>query len=178
MDGEKYKRCIDALANGEDVRWNEFESNALQIRSPSSPKSLEKSLLAIREGAAGLTKTREMILSRVPESGDYHRFKKGKISIHDLAYLSAATGHEFSLFRGKNEDMLFHGTTYACDVEEDIAEELIRRGYEWIAHSHIDMGNLISSIADRETLRKLNQQKSIIIGPTGKEIEFYQSEFY
>lgn len=177
MDGEKYKRWLDALERGEDVRWKEFESNALQIRSPSSPKSLEKSLLAIREGTAGLTKTREVILSRVPESGSYHRFNKNKISIHDLAYLSAATGHEFSLFRGKNEDILFHGTTYACDIEENIAEELISRGYKWIAHSHIDMGNLTPSIADRETLRKLNQQKSIIIGPTGKEIEYYQNEF-
>ena len=27
MDGDKYKRWIDALANGEDVRWNEFESD-------------------------------------------------------------------------------------------------------------------------------------------------------
>ena len=26
MDSDKYKRWIDALANGEDVRWNEFES--------------------------------------------------------------------------------------------------------------------------------------------------------
>ena len=26
MDGDKYKRWIDALANGEDVRWNEFEA--------------------------------------------------------------------------------------------------------------------------------------------------------
>ena len=26
MDGEKYKRWIDALENGEDVRWNEFEN--------------------------------------------------------------------------------------------------------------------------------------------------------
>lgn len=27
MDSDKYKRWIDALANGEDVRWNEFEQN-------------------------------------------------------------------------------------------------------------------------------------------------------
>lgn len=27
MDGEKYKRWLDALERGEDVRWNEFEAN-------------------------------------------------------------------------------------------------------------------------------------------------------
>ena len=31
----------------------------------------------------------------------------GKISNHDLAYLSAAEGHEFALFRSKTKDWLF-----------------------------------------------------------------------
>lgn len=29
MDGDKYKRWIEALANGEDVRWDEFESESI-----------------------------------------------------------------------------------------------------------------------------------------------------
>ena len=37
MDSDKYKRWIDALANGEDVRWNEFEAgNAEKERLYSS----------------------------------------------------------------------------------------------------------------------------------------------
>lgn len=40
MDSDKYKRWIDALANGEDVRWNEFEaddkSNKMSVSDDSS----------------------------------------------------------------------------------------------------------------------------------------------
>lgn len=35
MNSDKYKRWIDALANGEDVRWNEFEADEEQITSNS-----------------------------------------------------------------------------------------------------------------------------------------------
>ena len=34
MDSDKYKRWIDALANGEDVRWNEFEAENDRPRQP------------------------------------------------------------------------------------------------------------------------------------------------
>ena len=33
MDSDKYKRWIDALANGEDVRWNEFEAGPMDVES-------------------------------------------------------------------------------------------------------------------------------------------------
>ena len=186
-DEATYQAWLESGAAKAGVPYGEFEKRrntnqsafgqGLQIRSPASPKSLERSLKSIRAGNAGLSKARKEILSRVPESGDYYRFPKGKISVHDLAYLSAATRDEFSLFRGKNEDLLFHGTTYSCDISAEMTEELINRGYEWIVHSHVDFGNLIESQEDRDTLRKLKQSKSIIIGPTGKEIEFCQSEF-
>ena len=117
------------------------------------------------------------ILDRLPNSGDYYRFDKNKISIHDLAYLSAYTGHEFSLFRGKREDILFHGELRHCNIKRELAEELIRKGYKWIAHSHLDIGKLVASLDDRNTLRVFGQKQSIIIGPTGKEITFGQSEF-
>lgn len=49
--------------------------------------------------------------------------------------------------------------------------------YEWVAHSHVDGGNLAASKEDRDTLRRLNQKKSIIVGLDGEETEFYQSVF-
>ncbi|MDO4803875.1 MAG: minor capsid protein [Lachnospiraceae bacterium] len=33
MDSDKYKRWIEALANGEDVRWNEFEAGPMDVES-------------------------------------------------------------------------------------------------------------------------------------------------
>ena len=37
MDSDKYKRWIDALANGEDVRWNEFEAEDIQPIPTGAP---------------------------------------------------------------------------------------------------------------------------------------------
>ena len=94
-----------------------------------------------------------------------------------MAYLSAATRNEFALFRSKREDILIRGNSRACDIIGDLGEEILSRKYEWVAHSHVDGGNLTASAADRETLRKLGQRKSIIVGIDGEEIEFYQSPF-
>ena len=91
--------------------------------------------------------------------------------------MSAATGHEFALFRSKREDILFRGNSKACDVTGDIGIEIIERGYEWIAHSHVDGGQLVASVADRETLRRLGQKRSLLVGINGEEIYFTQSPF-
>lgn len=41
MDGEKYKRWLDALERGEDVRWKEFEANEERVYT-GIPKSWRK----------------------------------------------------------------------------------------------------------------------------------------
>lgn len=43
MDSDKYKRWIDALANGEDVRWNEFEADEDKITINSGREQYYKS---------------------------------------------------------------------------------------------------------------------------------------
>ena len=42
MDGEKYKRWLDALERGEDVRWNEFESRVVQTQKKTMAQGDEK----------------------------------------------------------------------------------------------------------------------------------------
>ena len=135
-----------------------LDSKALMIASPSSSQSLQKSLKAIKEGKAGLSKARMAILKRVPKSSDSHKFPRGKISVHDLAYLTAETGHEFSLFRGKHFDILVHGDIRSCNVDGALADTLLKEGYVWIAHSHADLGKLIPSPEDRRTLARFNQE--------------------
>lgn len=44
MDGDKYKRWIDALANGEDVRWDEFEAKKIfPLSSNPSTNDVDRS---------------------------------------------------------------------------------------------------------------------------------------
>ena len=42
MDSDKYKRWIDALANGEDVRWDEFEPGRESPQAPGGLKLTEQ----------------------------------------------------------------------------------------------------------------------------------------
>jgi SPP1 gp7 family putative phage head morphogenesis protein len=173
-DSDEYEAWLDYLDNGgTTVEWN----RRIQIEAPGSTKSYKRSLQDIARGKAGLDKRRQNILSRLPNSGDYHRFEREYLYTRDLAYLSAATGNEFALFRSKHEDILIRGDKRTCNIVGELGDEIIERKYEWIAHSHVDGGNLAASLADMETLKLLGQLHSIIVGLDGEEVEFYQSPF-
>ena len=88
----------------------------------SSSSSMRKSLEAIRNGEAGLTDYRKNLLNRVPCSNDWAAFEKDSVSTKDIAYLSAATGHEFALLRGKKKDIVFHGVERHCNFNDDLLE--------------------------------------------------------
>ena len=173
-DDAEYEAWLDFLDKGGTTE--EWERR-LQINQPGSPQSYRRSLKQIAEGKAGLSKRRKNILARIQNTGEYHRYKREEISTRDLAYLSAATGHEFALFRSKREDILIRGNSRACDIVGELGEEILNKHYKWVAHSHVDGGFLTASLADRETLRKLGQKSSIIVGINGEEREFFQSEF-
>ena len=173
-DSDEYEAWLDHLASGGTTQtWEQ----RLKIRLAGSPKSYKRSLMDIAAGKAGLNQHRQNMLKKLQNSGDYARYEIDSITIRDLAYLSAATKNEFALFRSKREDIVIRGNSRACDIAGDLGEEILSRKYEWVAHSHVDGGNLTASAADRETLRKLGQRKSIIVGIDGEEIEFYQSPF-
>ena len=149
----------------------------IKIKSPGSSDSFKKSLRDIEAGKAGLDKRRQKIVERLKSSGDYHKFEKNSIILRDLAYLSASEGVEFALFRSKDNDILIRGNTNSCNIIGELGEEIIKHKYEWVAHSHIDRGLLVPSEADRQTLKRLGQKKSKLIGINGEEIEFTSDIF-
>ena len=69
------------------------------------------------------------------------------------------------------------GDSRSCNVGGKLGDEIINKHYERVAHSHVDGGPLNASVEDRETLHKLKQSKSIIVGIDGEEIIFKQSLF-
>ena len=173
-DDTEYEAWLDFLDKGGTTE--EWERR-LQINQPGSPQSYRRSLSGIVAGRAGLDERRKSILSRLPKTGEWHKFERNSISTRDLAYLSAATGHEFALFRSKRADILIRGDNRACNVVGKLGEEILGHKYEWVAHSHVDMGRLTASTGDRDTLRRLGQNSSIIVGIDGEEAVFYQSVF-
>lgn len=173
-DSEDYNGWLDYLdKGGTTISWE----NRLKINFAGNTKSYKRSLLDIAEGKAGLNKKRQNMLNRLNNSGDSYRCTKDTITNRDLAYLSAATKNEFALFRSKSEDIIIRGTSKSCDVIGELAEEILNKKYEWIAHTHVDKGILTPSQEDRETLKRLGQKKSILIGIDGEEVIFYVSPF-
>lgn len=144
----------------------------------SSTESMRISLKAVREGTAGLNKHRKKLLERVPESGNWARFSKNSITLKDIAFLSAAVQHEFALLRGKQEDILFHGVALHCFFDDELIKLLKEHKFELIAHTHPDWDAIIPSQNDRNFLKVIGQERSIIVSSmTGKERAFGRSIF-
>lgn len=143
-----------------------------------STKSTQISLESIRNGDAGLNAHRQKMLGRVPETGDWARFRLNTIELIDLAYLTAMTGHEFALLRGKREDVLFHGAPAECNFIGALEEMLKSRQLELLGHSHPGEPDPEPSPADREVIRKIGQARSTVIsGMTGRTKEFTSDPF-
>lgn len=144
----------------------------------SSAHSMEISLQGIKNGTAGLNKHRQHLLSKVPVSNEWFCFPKNSITVKDIAYLSAKTGHEFALIRGKSDDILFHGMKYCCNISGPLVNLLKTGQLRLIAHSHPAEYIPVPSINDRKVLELINQKESIIISAiTGKEISFSANRF-
>ena len=143
-----------------------------------SLRSTQISLESIREGNAGLNAHRQSMLDRVPEIGDSAIFKYESLELIDLAYLTAKTGHEFAILRGKDMDILFHGDSYHCEFQETLVDMMMTHKLRIIGHSHPGEDDPIPSPADRMALKTIGQKKSIVVsGRTGREKEFGQSPF-
>ena len=144
----------------------------------ASTASMRTSLEAIRNGDAGLNEKRKLMLQRVPDPGDWAAFRLNHICNKDLAYLSAATHNEFALIRGKDLDILFHGTLGECAIPEDIIAALKTGKYTLVCHSHPDYEMIIPSAEDRYFLKCIGQKESTIISYITGEEQRFSIDFY
>lgn len=96
----------------------------------------------------------------------------------DLAYLTAKTGREFAILRGKSEDILFHGESLQCAFDDILVEMLLCKRLFIFGHSHPGEDMPIPSPQDRQTLKQIGQPDSkLISGRTGIEITFTMDLF-
>ena len=139
----------------------------------ASTKSFQISLASVREHHDGLNQHRSELFNRLPKVGDWGKFPVDSITMKDLAYLTAYTGHEFALLRGKREDILFHGERTRCRFDDILVDMLMSGKLLLVGHSHPGEEMPVPSPDDRETLRKIGQKKSkLISGYSGIEVEF------
>ncbi|MBR6230245.1 MAG: hypothetical protein IKQ97_10950 [Eubacterium sp.] len=146
--------------------------------SLASSRSTRVSLAGVRVGRYDLNEHRQKLLSRVPKSGNYVLLEKDSLEIMDLAYLTAKTKDEFAILRGKNEDVLFHGTSMSCRFTGELEEGLRTHKYELVCHSHPGEDEPEPSPEDRTLLRKIGQRSSMVISArTGRISEFTEEPF-
>lgn len=118
------------------------------------------------------------MLNRAPCSGDWAKFPLDHLTMKDLAYLTAKTGHEFAILRGKSEDILFHGENTRCTFDDILVEMLLSNRLRIYGHSHPGEDVPTPSPQDRDTLTLTGQPCSkLISGRTGTEITFTASLF-
>lgn len=174
-----HHKCESLIQQPEDLI-----TRSEDIRGLSSPLASEEStrisLQYIREQRDGLNKHRESLLSRVPERDSWAVFTLHSIEDKDLAYLSAATGDEFALLRGKNQDILYRGDSLHCRIEKDELLMNLLEGHKICleCHSHPDFGTIVPSQDDRNFIASFGQKTSRIVSSyTGKVITFNANRF-
>lgn len=170
-------------AEGEESRSNDKlqkDSNGGLSSPLASEESTRISLEFVRQGKAGLNRHRQYLLNRVSDRDTYASFPLNTIEYKDLAYLSAETGDEFALLRGKNEDILYHGTQLHCHIENSDTLMALLLSHKLVLeiHSHPDYGRITPSFEDRMFLKTIGQRKSKIISSyTGQIHEFSSDRF-
>lgn len=138
-----------------------------------STHSFRTSLEHLRAGTAGLDDRKQTMLDRVPNPGDWAYFQLEHINMKDLAYLTAKTGDEFAILRGKNEDILLHGDNVHCEFDEELKKMLFSNKLLIYGHSHPGEDTPKPSPEDRMALDLIGQSNSkLISGLTGMEITF------
>lgn len=143
-----------------------------------SAQSMRVSLELIRHGEGGLDEHRASMLRRVPDVGDWANFPCEHLKMKDLAYLTAKTGHEFAILRGKHTDILFHGSERSCTFDDTLAELLLSKQFRLYGHSHPGEIDPVASPEDREVLRIIGQKTSrLIAAMSGMEIQFSDDPF-
>lgn len=143
-----------------------------------SAQSMRVSLESIRRGEGGLDAHRTIMLQRVPEPGDWAKFPPEHLKMKDLAYLTAKTGHEFAILRGKTEDILFHGKATRCTFDDVLENMLLSGRLRIFGHSHPGEEYPTPSPQDRETLKKIGQDSSWVISArTGMARQFNADPF-
>ena len=162
------------LLKGNWLKDNMIDNDLTLASSASTIVSLE----SIRLGKAGLDAHRQVMMFRVPNTDDWARFEHNSLELKDLAYLTARTGDEYAILRGKKEDILFHGGRTSCSFTGAIFDMLLNQKLELVGHSHPGEDDPVASSDDRAVLRRIGQKSSFVIsGRTGRITEFTGNPF-
>lgn len=119
-----------------------------------------------------LSKTQQQLLDMLNEKDSIEIDKKRyniKVTMKDLSSLTAVTGVEYALFERNDKYIIFKGNSYSIHLSNNIMAMLVNQRYTWVGHTHPgrEFNCLMPSDGDYETLKMLNQKRSMIYNSVG-----------
>lgn len=137
-------------------------SNKRSIRVASEKSQYREYLSSLKDGKVTLLSEQQKLLNKVPKAGDWAKVRKKQVNTKDLAALTAATGHEFAIFTGKNSKILIHGSAKTWHIPGEAWKIIEENRYEWTSHSHPTISKIMSSPEDRKTLEMFTWQEKVL----------------
>ena len=123
----------------------------------------------IAHGYGELSARQAKHLAELPAPGKTINLFKSDINVTDLAALTAKTGDEFYMFTLGSKRIIVRGFSDKFRIEGELFNKLTTQGWRLSAHTHPGTANkvLLSSGADRATLKVLGQEQSVIVNSSG-----------
>ncbi|GBU20543.1 hypothetical protein R80B4_00421 [Fibrobacteres bacterium R8-0-B4] len=124
----------------------------------------------------GLSMRQHALLRDLPITGAEITVKRGRVSMTDLAALSAATGDEFAMFTKKGDRLVVRGDGERVYIGKDRANALSAAGYRFSGHTHTTLLHngmeLTPSEGDYEILGCFDQEYSAIYNIKGQQQKY------
>lgn len=92
-----------------------------------------------------------------------------KVTMKDMACLTAVTGFEYALFERNDKYIIVQGTKYNIELSKKLVAEIVNNKYTWVGHTHpgYDIICTMPSDDDYTVLKMLGQKQSVIYNSIG-----------
>ena len=130
--------------------------------------------LGISYSVAGLSGRQKQLLVKLSTYGSELVVPKRRVTMRDLAALTASEQVEFALFTRKNERLIIRGGNMTVPIQPADAKRLAADGWRWSGHTHPGYGHLVlaPSIGDKAVLACFSQKYSLIFNSGGRFLIF------
>jgi hypothetical protein len=161
--------ALKSVATRREKRYNDIVERPIEQRHTGKGKPS-----AIVHVGRPLNNRQRALLDMLPNDGSRVEAPKKRVSMADLAALTAFTGDEFALFTRGGKRLVLRGNDRRVAVGEEMLEMLVQQGYRWSGHTHpgFTRNALAASDGDYEVLGWLKNTRSTIYNSLGMHDEF------
>lgn len=100
-----------------------------------------------------------------------------KITMKDMACLTAVTGLEYALFERNDKYIVVQGSKYNIRLDKKLVAEVVNKKYTWVGHTHPGTNYFCTMPSDDDysVLKVIGQKRSAIYNSAG-DVHVFESE--